>query len=621
MINMRVMMGMVWLMGTFIGKTVGAQEAPAPQKVPPPVHAISMYGDIKYPQNFKGFSVFNLLAPKGGTLRLHVVGQVFDTLNPFLFKGLPAAGLGLYSYLPFDPLMDRAPEEAFGLYPRLAKLVQMPEDRSWIIFTLREEARFHDGTPVTTEDVLFTYNCLKEHGSPTRKELAKKVKSIEILSPHEIKFTFNAIDGQYDRELPLIIAMMPITSKKFLEGKSFAETGMTPLMGSGPYRVAEVIPGKSITYERVKDYWGKDLPVVQGLYNFDKIVFEYFGTEMVAFEGFKSGEIDFWHEQDLTRWGQGYGFPAVQRGDVVREEVDYRHVVGMTALAFNTRRDLFKDQKVREALGLLLNFEWMNKNLFHNAYNRTQSFFQNTEFEAKGPASPEEKAILDQLPDVSPAVFGVPPVQPKIDASFTLRDATQKAQDMLAEAGWVMREGRLVNEKTGKPFVFEILLNDPKREKVVSTFADNLEKKLGIQVTVRTVDSAQYQHRLQNFDFDMIVHFWGHSLSPGIEQHLYWASAFADIPSRNYAGIRSKAIDAVCARIGEAHTREELCVLIRVLDRLLRHGAYVIPLFHRTKEAIAYWKHIQHPPFNPALGLPTIYSWWHVPQKGKTGSK
>lgn len=585
----------------------------AAQENPAPVHGISMYGDLKYSSDFKWFSVFDPHAQKGGILHLHVVGRVFDTLNPFLFKGLPAAGLGLYSYLPFDTLMERSPDEPFSLYGRLAKTVEMPEDRSWIIFHLREAARFHDGAPVTSEDVLFTYNCLKEHGSPTRKELAKKVKNIDILSPHSIKFTFKTIEGKYDRELPLIIALMPVISKKALEGKSFATTGMMPLMGSGPYRVAEVLPGKSITYERVKDYWGKDLPTTQGLYNPDKIIFEYFGTEMVAFEAFKSGAIDFWEETDHTRWINGYDFPAVQKGDVIREEIPHHHAVGMSAFVFNTRRPLFQNSKIREALSLLLDFEWMNKNLFHDSYVRTKSFFGNTEFEAVGLPSSEEIAVLKQLPDVPPEAFGELPIQPEINASFSLREATQKAQKMLADAGWVMKEGRLVNSKTNEPFAFEILLNDPKRERAVSTFAQNLEKKLGIHVTVRTVDSAQYQHRLQEFQFDMIVHFWGHSLSPGIEQHLYWSSAFADIPSRNYAGIRSKAIDVICGRIGEAHSREELRILVRVLDRLLRHGFYVIPLFHRTKDTIAYWKHLKHPPLN-ALGLPTIYSWWVMPE-------
>lgn len=614
-IKIIVLIMVVWI-GTVFTEA-SAQEAASSGEAPPPpspVHGISMYGDLKYPAGFKGFSTYNLTAPKGGEIRLHVVGRVFDTLNPFLFKGLPAAGLGLYSYLPFDPLMERSPDEPFSLYGRLAETVEMPADRSWIIFNLRKEARFHNGAPVTAEDVVFTYACLKEHGSPTRKELAKKVKAIEILSPHRIKFVFNPIEGKYDQELPLIIALMPVISKKALQGESFATTGMAPLMGSGPYRVAEVLPGKSITYTRVKDYWGKDLPVVQGLYNYDKITFEYFGTEIVAFEAFKSGEVDFWQETDLTRWINGYDFPAVQKGEVIREESAYRSVVGMTALVYNTRHPLFKNKKVREALALLLDFEWMNKNLFHNAYVRTASFFQNTEFEAVGTPSPEEQAILGQLPDVPSEVFGDLPVQPEINGTFTLRDAAQKAKKMLAEAGWVMKNGRLINDKTEEPFTFEILLNDPKREKVVSTFAQNLEKKLGIQVTVRTVDSAQYQHRLQEYDFDMIVHFWGHSLSPGIEQHLYWASVFADVPSRNYAGIRSKAIDAICGRIGEARTREELVILVRILDRLLRHGAYVIPLFHRTKDAIAYWKHLQHPPFTP-LGMPTIYSWWNVPEK------
>jgi microcin C transport system substrate-binding protein len=592
-----------------------ATEAPSPAVVVQPTHGISMYGELKYPADFKHFDTNNPNAKQGGTLRLHAIGHVFDTLNPWLLKGIPAAGLAVYSYLPFDTLGERSPDEPFSVYGRLAASFEMPEDRSFITINLRPEARFQDGSPVTASDVLFTYTMLKDYGSPTRKQLAKKIKAILILNPQCIQFIFEKIEETYDREMPLLIALMPVISEKHLQGKSFDQTGLTPLMGSGPYKIETVIPGKRIVYRKDSAYWGKDLPCVKGVYNFDQISFDYYGSEFVAFEAFKSGLIDVWKEMDLTRWMTGYHFPAVLKGDIVREEADHSHAVGMTALVFNMRpeRGIFKDARVREAITLLFDFDWINKNLFYNGYTRTESFFQNTFFQAKDPLSPEEKAILENLKGLNPLVLGPLPVVIQSPGQ-NKRDTLHKAGQLLERAGWVLKDGMLRNVKTGAPFRFEILISDPKREKVVGIFAGILRKKLGIQVDVRAVDNAHYQKRLQDYAFDMIVHFWGHTLSPGVEQQLYWSSRLANVPSRNYAGVRSKAVDEICKRIAEAHTYQELTTLIRVLDRLLRHERLCIPLYHHTKDIVAYRKHLKHPPFLPT-GIPELYSWWPASEK------
>ncbi len=580
-----------------------------------PTHGISMYGDLKYSSDFKHFDTNNPNATQGKTIRLHAIGRIFDTLNPWLIKGIPAAGLGLYSYLPFDTLGERSPDEPFSIYGRLAASFEMPEDRSFITINLRPEARFQDGSPVTASDVLFTYTMLKEHGSPTRKQLAKKIKNILVLNPRQIQFVFEKMNGTYDREIPLLIALMPVISQKNLEGRSFDKTGMTPLMGSGPYKIETIVPGKSIVYRKDPAYWGKDLPCVKGVYNFDQISFDYYGSEFVAFEAFKSGLIDVWKETDLTRWMTGYHFPAVQRGDIIREEADHTHAVGMTALVFNMRqeRGVFADVRVREAINLLFDFDWINKNLFYNGYTRTESFFQNTLFQAKDPLPAEEKAILEMLSGVNPATLG--PLPEIIQRpGQNKRENLHKARKLLENAGWVLKEGALKHIETGAPFRFEILISDPKREKVIGIFADILRRKLGFQVDVRAVDNAHYQKRLQEYNFDMIVHFWGHSMSPGVEQQLYWSSHCADVPSRNYAGVRSQAVDEICNRIADAHTYQELTTLIRVLDRLLRHERLCIPLYHHTKDIVAYRKHLKHPPFMPT-GIPELYGWWHATEK------
>lgn len=587
--------------------TLEEQEAQA-------VHAISVRGTPKYPQDFNCFKSYYASAPKKGHVRIPVMGTVFDTLNPFLPTGICAQGMGLYSALPFDTLMERAPEEPFTFYPRLAHKVFLSPDRSFVTFFLNPEARFHDGTPVHADDVVFTYEAIRDNGSPARKMLGKRIKSVKALNSHVVRFDFFPFeDGQIDQELPFIIAGMVVLSQNSLQGKEFAKTGLTPLMGSGPYRVKEVHPGQSITYERDPSYWGKDQPSLRGLYNFEKITFEYFGNDTVGFEAFKTGLVDHWSESNPARWNNEYNFSAVKEGHVLKETMTFRNAAHVTVLVFNIHKRILENPLTRKALSFLIDVQWMNQNLFEGSLTPTSSFFGGTLFEAKGAPSPAEKAILQNLPDVPSEVLEGPlPEAPATDGSGNVRPQIAKAHGFLREAGWSFKDGKWV-DKNGRILELELLVNDQKNEKLALAYGRVLEKA-GIRLHIRLVDSAQYQKRLADRKFDLIFHGFGTGLSPGTEQKLYWLSAFARVPSRNYAGIESKAIDAICDRVVSSKTQEELTLVMKILDRLLRHGFYMRPLFARTTDRVAYWSHLHHPPLD-GWGLPSLYSWWWAEPK------
>ena len=568
-----------------------------------PMHGIAMHGAPTYAPDFDHLSYVNPDAPKGGELRRGLQGT-FDSLNPFILKGSPAAG----RHHVFESLLKRVWDEPFTLYGLIAETVETPEDRSWVEFTLRPEARFHDGTPITVDDVVFTYETLRAQGRANMRLFYSKVARVDRVGARGVRFTFDP--AQADRELPLLMGLMPIISKAYYADRTFDETTLEAPLGSGPYRVASVDPGRIITYERVADYWGKDLAINRGQDNFATIRYEYFRDGNVLMEAFKSGAFDFRAEGSAVQWATGYDFPAAHDGQVKREELTNQRPAGMRALVFNSRRELFADPKVRQALGFAFDFEWINANLLHSAFERTTSFFANSELAAHGAPSPDELALLErwrgQVPD---AVFDDAVIPPVTDGSGNVRGNLRIARRLLQEAGWVVRDGAMVRASDGTPFAFDILLVFPENERIALTFARNLAR-LGIKAGVRTVDTAQYEFRRQTYDYDMIVHTWRISLSPGNEQAHYWGAAAADQPgTRNYIGIKSAAVDWLIDQVTNSADRRQLVTAMRALDRVLRAGHYVVPLYHQQVDRVAYWNKFARPDVIPTYGF-VLESWW-----------
>ena len=570
-------------------------------------HGIAMHGDLAYQPSFHHFAYVNPDAPKGGTLRQAVTGS-FDTLNPHVVKGVPALGLGFV----FETMLVRSWDEPFSLYGLLAESLEVAEDRSAATFHLNPAARWHDGSPVTAADVLFSLEVQRVHGTPNRRQFYAKVATATALDDRTVRFTFAAAaDGALDREMPLLMGLMPIHSKAWWAGRDFERTTLDPPMGSGPYRVRAVDAGRRIVYERVADYWGRDLPTRRGQFNVDVLDFTYYRDDTVALEAFKAGEGDVRRETDPGKWATGYDGPALRDGRIVLEELPHHRPEFARGLIFNTRHPLFRDVRVRRALGLATDFAWIGKTLFHGALVRTASYYPNSELAAQGVPGPEELRILapfrDRLP---PALFTEPFTLPQTDGSGPAggRANLREALRLLAEAGWRVRDGRLV-DAAGNPFAFEILLGNPVDERVALEFARSLDR-LGIAATVRAVDSAQYQARLDHFDFDMTVRWWVSTLSPGNEQLYYYGSEAADQPgSRNYAGIRDPVVDAIAASIAEARTRPDLVARVRALDRVLLWGHYMVPLFHSPVDRVARWSWLKRPEPTPLYG-PLIESWW-----------
>ena len=569
------------------------------------VHALALHDKPKYAPDFKHFSYVNPDAPKGGTVRLGGFGG-FDSLNPFILKGESAEGLSLM----YDTLMVSSADEAFSEYGLLAKSVDVAADRSWTAFTLRDEATFSDGTPVLAEDVVWTFNTLVEKGSPYYRSYYASVEKVEAEGERRVKFTFK---DKGNRELPLIIGQMVVLPKHYWEGKAFDQSSLAIPLGSGPYRIEAVEAGRSLTYARRDDYWGKDLAVNKGRYNFDKIRYDYYKDLEVMFQAFKAGEIDFRLENSAQNWSVGYNVPAVKDGRLVKEIIPNEDPQGMQGFVFNTRRAQFADGRVRKAIALMMDFEWMNKNLFYGQYTRTQSYFANSEL-ACACASPPKGAELsllsrfkEQLP---PAVFFSPVTMPKTDGSGSVRAQMKEALDLLGEAGYALRDGKMTNDATGEPLTIEILLVQDNFVRVAQPFVKNLAR-LGIKASVRLVDSAQYINRLNAFDFDMIVHSFGQSLSPGNEQVNYWTMARADINgSGNMAGVKDPVVDALVETIIRAQNRNALVTAVHALDRVLLHGWYVIPQWHLSAHRVAYWNRFDHPAVAQKYGFGFVDTWW-----------
>jgi peptide/nickel transport system substrate-binding protein len=570
---------------------------------------IAMHGSPHETAGFTHFPYVNPDAPKGGRVTFAMQGS-YDSLNPLIVKGEPADGVRDYVY---ESLLARANDEPFTLYGLIAESVETPPDRSYVEFSLDPRAKFSDGVPITVDDVTFSLELLRDHGRPNHRSYYKKVTKVEKMGPRKVRFTF---DHSGDREMPLIIGLMPVLPKHLINPDTFENTTLTPLIGSGPYVIDTVDPGKSITFKRDPNYWGRDLPVNRGRYNFDEIRFDYYRDAGSMFEAFKSGLVQLRDEDDPTRWTEGYDFPALRDGRVIKEELPLETPAGMSALVFNTRRPLFADQRVREALIKLLDFEWINRTLYHGQYARSESYFARSDLSSHGhPADATERRLLaPYLDEVKPSIMDGSYTLPESDGSGENREGRQEALKLLEQAGYQLKGGKLVNAATGEPFQFEILAATRAQERLLLTYAAAL-KQVGIDARIRQVDSAQYQRRKQTYDFDMIQYYWPVSLSPGNEQSFRWGSQAAVTEgSFNYPGVKSKAVDAMIEAVLEDEDEDGFVSAVRALDRVLLSGDYVIPLFHLPRQWVAHWRELKRPETTPLYGY-QIDSWWIEPEK------
>ncbi len=578
-----------------------AQDATGVQEA----HALTLLDEVKYGPDFEHFDYVNPDAPKGGEVRLATVGTGFDTLNPFILKGVKASGLGNT----YDTLLKQSFDEPSSSYGLLAESVRVAEDNAWVEFDLREGARWHDGTPLTVDDVIFSFETLMAEGHPFYQSYFASVADVEAVGERTVRFTFQ---GDLNRELAFIVGDdLPILPQHYWEGRDFDQTTLEPPLGSGPYRIANVDPGRSITYERVPDYWGTDLPVNVGQNNFGTVTYDYYRDNTVAIEALKAYEYDFRAENSSKEWATSYNLPVVDEGLLVKELVPDANGRGMQAFWLNTRRDKFADPRVREALGYAFDFEWSNENLFFGQYTRTDSFFENSELASSGIPEGQELELLepyrDQLPE---EVFSEPFALPVSDGSGNLRSNLRAARQLLQEAGWEIRNGQLTNMETGEVMTIEFLLNSPTYERIVAPMIQNLER-LGVQANLRTVDSAQYQNLVQDFNYDVILEVVAQSLSPGNEQREFFGSEAAATPgTRNYAGIQDPTIDALTEKVIAAPDRETLVAATHALDRVLLWNYYVIPNWYLPETRIIYWDKFGQPEIAPtyALGFPS--TWW-----------
>ena len=566
------------------------------------LHALSPFGDVKYPADFDHFDYVNPNAPKGGTLRQHEVGT-FDSLNGFILKGSPATGLGMI----YDTLLESSSDEPFSRYGLVAEKVMVAPDKRSVTFRLRQEARWHDGQKITADDVVFSFNILMEKGHPLYQQTYRDVEKAEALSPYEVRFTFKTNEN---RELPLLVGEIPIIPKHFWKDKDFSKSGTSIIpLGSGPYKILDFVPGHSIRYQRVKDYWAKDLPVNRGRNNFDIMSYDYYRDATVALEAFKAGAYDLRLENVARDWARAYNFPAMRDGRAKKETIAHAIPTGMQAFVFNTREEKFKDVRVREALNLAFDFEWANRTLFFGLYTRNQSYFAKSFYAASGMPDEKELELMEPLRSLLPAhAFDATFLNPVTDGSGFNRRNLLRARTLLEQAGWKIKDGILVNAK-GEPFHFQILLSAPNFERVAAPFLKNL-KRLGIDATMRTVDASQYQKRLETYDYDMIMHVFNQSLFPGNEQLAYWHSSRADIPGgANMAGIKNPAVDVLTEKLVAAKDLETLIAAARALDRALLWNYYVIPNWHTRNFRIAYWNKFGRPDHAPIYSI-GLENWW-----------
>ena len=572
-------------------------------------HAIAMHGDPALPKDFTHFPYVNPDAPKGGRL-VHGVLGTFDSLNPFIVKGLATGAVRGYVV---ESLMARGYDEPFTLYGLLAQTVETDAARSFVTFTLDPRARFSDGHPVTADDVIFSWQLLRDRGRPNHRSYYSKVTKAESVAGRAVRFD---LAGSDDRELPLILALMPVLAKHAIDPEKFEETSFAGLLGSGPYTVGAVDPGRSLTLKRDPNYWGRDLAVNRGFWNFDEVRFEYYRDANAQLEAFKSGLYDMRPELDPGRWQTAYDFPAVRDGRVVKEALPIGLPRGMSAFVFNTRRPVFADIRIREAISLLLDFDWINHNVFFGLYQRTGSFFEGSELSARGrPADDRERALLAPYPDaVRTDVMNGTWEPPRNDGSGRDRDTLRRALSLFAAAGYQLKGTELRHRTSNQQLSFEILVTTREEERLALFFSRDL-KRAGINIRVRMVDAVQFDRRRLTYDFDMMQNRWDASLSPGNEQSFYWGSAAADADgTRNYMGMKNPAADAMIAALLRAESREEFVSAVRALDRVLISGIYVVPLFHLPDNWVARWAHLERPAITSLSGyLPE--TWWQRPER------
>ncbi len=599
-----------WIAASFALTAVFGMASPAGAQAQP-THAIAMHGQPRHPPSMTAFPYVDPSAPKGGRVVLGVYGS-FDSLNPLIFKGAVASGV---RELVYESLMARSADEPFSLYGLLAATVDVPPDRSRADFTLRPEARFSDGRPVTPADVIFSVELLREKGWPFMRSYYSRVASVSEMQGGRIRFAFKpGPDGSFDRELPLIIGLMPIVPRHAVDPAAFESTTLTPPTGSGPYVVERVEVGRSVTFRRNPSWWAKDLAVTRGRHNFDEIRYDYYREETALFEAFKAGSIDIFVDDDAGRWSTGYDLPALRDGRLVKLEIEQRTPAGMAALVFNSRREPFEDIRVRRALIRLFDAELVNRNIYGGLARRTHSFFERSDLSSFANAAGDgERALLSRYPDaVKPEIMDGTARLPVSPGNGNNRANQEQALKELAAAGYAMSGTRLLHTATGRQLAFEILVQTRAEERLLLNFTRSLAA-LGIQVSLRRVDSAQYEARLKDGQYDMIRTVWGASLSPGNEQHNRWGSKAAEQPNtRNYAGIRSPAVDAMIDALLAARGATEFQDAARALDRVLRSGDYVIPLFHLPRLWLAHWTHVQPPVADGRTNAGFDLDTWHV---------
>ncbi|MGV6474431.1 extracellular solute-binding protein [Azotobacter vinelandii] len=572
-----------------------------------PQHAITLYDEPpKYPADYRHFEYVNPDAPKGGTLRLADYGG-FDSLNPFIPKGNVERRIGMV----YDSLTYHAQDEPFTEYGLIAEKIEKAPDNGFVRFYINPKARFHDGRPITAEDVKFTFETLIEHGDPMYRHYYADVAQVVVEEPLKVRFDFKHRDN---RELPLILGQLQILPKHWWESRDFAKTSLEAPLGSGPYRVAKLESGRSIRYERVADWWAKDLPVSRGQYNFDAIVVDYYRDMSVALEAFKGGQFDLNLEYSAKDWATGYESAALNDGRMIKKAVPNHNPVGMQAFAFNIRRPLFQDRRVREALGLLFDFEWSNKQLFFSSYKRTSSYFENSEMAAHQLPDEEELKILEPLREqLPPEVFSEVYRPPVTNGDGIIRDQKRRAYQLLQEAGYRIENDRMVGPD-GKPLAFEFMLHQTNLERILLPYKRNLGE-LGIDMQIRRVDVPQYINRMRNRDFDMTSATWPQSNSPGNEQREFWHSSSADNPgSRNFIGLRDPAVDRLVDGLIRADSRKSLVAHARALDRALQWGFYVVPNYHVNTWRIAYWNRFGQPQKTPLYDY-GLMTWWQDSDK------
>ena len=574
------------------------------------VHGLSAFGELKYPADFANFSYVNAEAPKGG--RMSMIGTAgritFNSFNGFILKGDAAQGLSAL----FDSLMVRAFDEPDAVYGLVAESAEVGENRSWVTFNLRKEAKFADGSPLTAEDAAFSLEILKTKGHPNIRLPLRDVTKATVLGPHRIKYEFQ---GVRTRDLPLFVATLPIFSKAYYSTRKFDETSLDPPLGSGPYKIKDFKAGTFVTYERRKDYWAADLPVNRGRHNFDELRYEYYRDRTAELEALKAGAYDLREEFTSRDWATAYNVPQVKDGRLIKLIIPDQRPSGAQGFFINLRRERFQDVRVRQALVYAFDFEWTNKNLFYGLYKRTASFFENSDMQASGKPGAEELALLEPFKDKLPkSVFEKPYRPPVTDGSGRIRKNLRAATKLLNAAGWKLKDGKRRNAK-GEVFSIEFMIFSPGFERVIAPYVKNLAQ-LGIDARIRRVDPSQYEQRMKSFDFDITIQRYALNLTPGIELRNFWSTQSAKMNgSFNLAGIKDPVVDALIEKIIEAKSRAELVTATRALDRVLRAGHYWVPHWYKASHNIAHWNKFSRPETKPPYARAVIDTWWYDAEK------